>query len=219
MTCGKHVRLCAGVDADDAANLCCYVLPHDMCGQVLEWTQTMLEAGEAFCGSQSATLRDALKRQSGRFFAAYHSANLQVHSPGQQCRPCSSCFLPVFGACYHRRITHAFVHVLFDHFQTCPSVDFCLHLPHCSCYFHRWDLQSVDLQKCVSLLEAWWGCWDCNPCSWKAKVITKQMWLSSLSSDLQRFPSAGLLQQTIWKCTFYTKISCEDRLVFVCAVL
>ncbi|BDA40427.1 Syndetin [Coccomyxa sp. Obi] len=49
--------------------------------QVLEWTQTMLEAGEAFCGSQSATLRDALKRQSGRFFAAYHSANLQaLHS-------------------------------------------------------------------------------------------------------------------------------------------
>ncbi len=46
--------------------------------QVLEWTQTMLEAGEAFCGSESATLRDALKRQSGRFFAAYHSANLQV---------------------------------------------------------------------------------------------------------------------------------------------
>ncbi len=45
---------------------------------MLEWTQTMLEAGEAFCGSQSATLRDALKRQSGRFFAAYHSANLQV---------------------------------------------------------------------------------------------------------------------------------------------
>ena len=66
-----------------------------MCGQVLEWTQTMLEAGEAFCGSQSATLRDALKRQSGRFFAAYHSANLQVHSPGQHCGPCSSCFLVI----------------------------------------------------------------------------------------------------------------------------
>ena len=46
--------------------------------QVLEWTQTMLAAGEAFCGSESATLRDALQRQSGRFFAAYHSANLQV---------------------------------------------------------------------------------------------------------------------------------------------
>lgn len=46
--------------------------------QVLEWTQTMLEAGEAFCSSESATLRDALRRQSGRFFAAYHSANLQV---------------------------------------------------------------------------------------------------------------------------------------------
>ena len=46
--------------------------------QVLEWTQTMLAAGEAFCGSESATLRDALQRQSGRFFAAYHSANLQA---------------------------------------------------------------------------------------------------------------------------------------------
>lgn len=46
--------------------------------QVLEWTQTILAAGEAFCGSESATLRDALRRQSGRFFAAFHSANLQA---------------------------------------------------------------------------------------------------------------------------------------------
>ena len=49
-----------------------------MWGQVLEWTQTILAAGEAFCGSESATLRDALRRQSGRFFAAFHSANLQA---------------------------------------------------------------------------------------------------------------------------------------------
>ena len=48
--------------------------------QVLEWTQTILAAGEAFCGSESATLRDALRRQSGRFFAAFHSANLQVRT-------------------------------------------------------------------------------------------------------------------------------------------
>ena len=45
----------------------------------------MLEAGEAFCGSESATLRDALKRQSGRFFAAYHSANLQARTVVQTC--------------------------------------------------------------------------------------------------------------------------------------
>ncbi len=48
--------------------------------QVLEWTQTILAAGEAFCGSESATLRDALRRQSGRFFAAFHSANLQART-------------------------------------------------------------------------------------------------------------------------------------------
>lgn len=48
--------------------------------QVLEWTQTILGAGEAFCGSESATLRDALRRQSGRFFAAFHSANLQART-------------------------------------------------------------------------------------------------------------------------------------------
>ena len=41
-----------------------------------------MAAGEAFCGSESATLRDALRRQSGRFFAAFHSANLQVCTEG-----------------------------------------------------------------------------------------------------------------------------------------
>ncbi|KAK9843494.1 hypothetical protein WJX81_005881 [Elliptochloris bilobata] len=46
--------------------------------QVLEWTQAVLAAGEAFSGSESATLRDALQRQSGRFFAAYHAANMQA---------------------------------------------------------------------------------------------------------------------------------------------
>ena len=54
-----------------------YVIPS---AQVLEWTQTILGAGEAFCGSESATLRDALRRQSGRFFAAFHSANLQART-------------------------------------------------------------------------------------------------------------------------------------------
>ena len=38
----------------------------------------MLAAGEAFCGSESVTLREAMQRQTGRFFAAYHSSNLQA---------------------------------------------------------------------------------------------------------------------------------------------
>ena len=61
--------------------------------QVLEWTHTILGAGEAFCGSESATLRDALRRQSGRFFAAFHSANLQART--------SSCntFSPLRSSC------------------------------------------------------------------------------------------------------------------------
>ena len=46
--------------------------------QVLEWTQTMLQIGEAFSGSESSSLRDAMQRQSGRFFQAFHAANLQV---------------------------------------------------------------------------------------------------------------------------------------------
>ena len=37
-------------------------------GQVLEWTQTMLRVGEAFSGEPCASLRDAVQRQSGRFF-------------------------------------------------------------------------------------------------------------------------------------------------------
>lgn len=63
--------------------------------QVLEWTQTILAAGEAFCGSESATLRDALRRQSGRFFAAFHSANLQA-SP----KPLPPALLLISGLCY-----------------------------------------------------------------------------------------------------------------------
>ena len=46
--------------------------------QVLDWTQTMLTVGEAFSGCESSTLRDAIARQSGRFFQAFHAANLQV---------------------------------------------------------------------------------------------------------------------------------------------
>jgi len=69
---------------------------------VLEWTQAVLAAGEAFSGSESATLRDALQRQSGRFFAAYHSANMQARArraaPGRRLRtgqlPAASCCPP-----------------------------------------------------------------------------------------------------------------------------
>lgn len=46
--------------------------------QVLEWTQTMLQVGEAFSGSESSSLRDTLQRHSGKFFHAFHTANLQV---------------------------------------------------------------------------------------------------------------------------------------------
>ena len=46
--------------------------------QVLEWTQQILRAGEAFSGAECTTLRDALQRHSGRFFDAFHAANLQV---------------------------------------------------------------------------------------------------------------------------------------------
>ena len=46
--------------------------------QVLDWTQQMLAAGEAFSGAECTSLRDTIGRQSGKFFDAYHQANLQV---------------------------------------------------------------------------------------------------------------------------------------------
>ena len=46
--------------------------------QVMEWTQQMLVIGESFSAAESATLRDALARQSGKFFQAFHSSNMQV---------------------------------------------------------------------------------------------------------------------------------------------
>ena len=46
--------------------------------QVLEWTQTIVLIGEAFSGSESSHLRDAMQRHSGKFFQAYHAGNLQV---------------------------------------------------------------------------------------------------------------------------------------------
>ena len=58
---------------------------------MLEWTQTVLAAGEAFSGSESATLCDTLQRQSGRFFAAYHAANMQARAPRKQCSHAVHC--------------------------------------------------------------------------------------------------------------------------------
>ena len=54
--------------------------------QVMEWTQQMLAIGESFSSAESATLRDALARQSGKFFEAFHAGNMQVgdaHCPAQ----------------------------------------------------------------------------------------------------------------------------------------
>ncbi len=44
----------------------------------MEWTQQMLVIGESFSAAESATLRDALARQSGKFFQAFHATNMQV---------------------------------------------------------------------------------------------------------------------------------------------
>lgn len=46
--------------------------------QVLEWTQQILRIGEAFSGAECTSLREVLARQSGKFFDAFHDANLQV---------------------------------------------------------------------------------------------------------------------------------------------
>ena len=49
--------------------------------QILEWTQKVLRIGEAFSGAECTVLRDALSRQSGRFFEAWHGGNmLALHS-------------------------------------------------------------------------------------------------------------------------------------------
>lgn len=45
---------------------------------MLEWTQQILRIGEAFSGAECTSLRDVLSRQSGKFFDAFHDANLQV---------------------------------------------------------------------------------------------------------------------------------------------
>ena len=46
--------------------------------QVMEWTQTILQAGEAFTGGPCADLRAGLQKASGRFFPAHHSANVSL---------------------------------------------------------------------------------------------------------------------------------------------
>ena len=41
----------------------------------------MLRVGEAFSGEPCASLRDAVQRQSGRYFEAFHSSNMvTLHS-------------------------------------------------------------------------------------------------------------------------------------------
>ena len=45
---------------------------------MLEWTQQILQIGKAFSGSDQTVLQDVLARQSGKFFDAFHDANLQV---------------------------------------------------------------------------------------------------------------------------------------------
>lgn len=69
------------VALDSTQGVCVVLSASCLCAQVLEWTQTVLAAGEAFSGSESATLCDTLQRQSGRFFAAYHAANMQARAP------------------------------------------------------------------------------------------------------------------------------------------
>lgn len=50
--------------------------------QVMEWTQQALAAGEAFVGGEeSSGLRALLQRQSGNFFQAYHTSNVEVRGP------------------------------------------------------------------------------------------------------------------------------------------
>lgn len=54
-----------------------------LCGkdvQVLEWTQTMLRVGEAFSGEPCTSLRDAVQRQSGRFFQVSVSSSIHIRS-------------------------------------------------------------------------------------------------------------------------------------------
>ena len=45
----------------------------------MEWTQRVLTVGEAFSGSECASLRTLLERQSGKFFRLYHHSNIEVH--------------------------------------------------------------------------------------------------------------------------------------------
>ena len=46
----------------------------------MEWTQQILQVGKAFSGAEETSLQDVLARQSGKFFDAFHDANLQVRS-------------------------------------------------------------------------------------------------------------------------------------------
>ena len=59
-------------------SFCLHVVQWIVAQQVLEWTQQILRIGEAFSNAECTSLRDVLARQSGKFFDAFHEANLQV---------------------------------------------------------------------------------------------------------------------------------------------
>ena len=74
----------------------------------------MLAIGESFSSAESATLRDALARQSGKFFEAFHTGNMQVCRPNPP--PPPSLFL-------------ARSHMI----RTLCWLRFCLHAAACRC--------------------------------------------------------------------------------------
>ena len=51
----------------------------------MEWTQRVLAVGEAFSGSECASLRTLLERQSGKFFRLYHHSNIEVRGGATAC--------------------------------------------------------------------------------------------------------------------------------------
>ena len=70
---------------------CCTTNVWRPMAQVLEWTQMMLKIGEVFSGEPCTSLRDAVQRQSGRFFQvcgiAHYASVIEACrlSEGQAC--------------------------------------------------------------------------------------------------------------------------------------
>uniref|UniRef100_A0A7R9TZV9 Uncharacterized protein n=1 Tax=Prasinoderma coloniale TaxID=156133 RepID=A0A7R9TZV9_9VIRI len=46
--------------------------------QVIEWTSSFIQAGEAFCGSEAGTLRSRLQQQTVKYFGAQHRRSMGV---------------------------------------------------------------------------------------------------------------------------------------------